>query len=135
MLNNNPDIIIKSITTNKQKVNPGLRKDGNILYNYMIERSLLYHISKFPIVKLVRDNKTIKVKSINSLADYLRVSLAFRRNSTTELIDIPTESHLCRNLIFIDWVSYIIWSHFEYGKHHPFLELSPNVITQRFLFI
>jgi hypothetical protein len=134
LLTRNPDIILKSVTTKKQNVNPNIRKDGNILYNYMIERSLLYHISKFDSIKLVRDNKTVKVKSQNSLADYLKVSLAFRRNSSAELIDIPSESHTCKNLIFIDWFSYIAWSYFETNKNHPFLELSPHVLTQRMFF-
>jgi len=56
--------------------------DGNKLYNYMLKCSLL---DKMKIhlqgdINLIRDNKNVKVKSGNSLGDYLEITLWFDLN-------------------------------------------------------
>lgn len=129
----NPDIVIGSITVNKSKVQQHIREDANKLYNYMIRLAVLPVIKDEPFVNLIRDNKTIKVKSGNSLIDYLQMELWFEMHSRTKVVDIPSDSKKVKNLIFIDWVNNLIWGRYEDGNAEPYSVLK-NVITSKKLF-
>lgn len=129
----NPDIVIGSITVNKSKVMQHIRKDANKLYNYMIRLAVLPVIKDEPVVSLIRDNKTIKVKSGNSLIDYLQTELWFELQSRTKVVDIPSDSKRVKNLIFIDWVNNLIWGRYEDNNTQPY-EILKNVITSKKLF-
>lgn len=129
----NPDIIIGAITVNKSKVLAHIRNDANKLYNYMIRLAVLPAIKREPIVNLIRDNKTVKVKSGNSLMDYLQTTIWFELGSPTKIIDIPSDSKKVKNLIFIDWMNNLIWGNYEDKNDAPYGILR-NVITSRKLF-
>lgn len=129
----NPDIIIGAITVNKSKVLAHIRNDANKLYNYMIRLAVLPAIKREPIVNLIRDNKTVKVKSGNSLIDYLQTTIWFELGSPTKIIDIPSDSKKVKNLIFIDWMNNLIWGNYEDKNDAPY-EILRNVITSRKLF-
>ena len=129
----NPDIIVGSITVNKSKVKAHIRQDANKLYNYMIRLAVLPKVKDEPIVNLIRDNKSIKVKSGNSLIDYLQTEMWFELASPTKLIDIPSDSKCVKNLIFIDWINNLIWGKYEYGKNKPY-DIIKNVIASNKLF-
>lgn len=129
----NPDIIIGAITVNKSKVLAHIRNDANKLYNYMIRLAVLPAIKREPIVNLIRDNKTVKVKSGNSLIDYLQTTIWFELGSPTKIIDIPSDSKKVKNLIFIDWMNNLIWGNYEDKNDAPYGILR-NVITSRKLF-
>lgn len=129
----NPDIVIGSITVNKSKVKNHIRQDANKLYNYMIRLAVLPKVEGEPIVNLIRDNKSIKVKSGNSLIDYLQTEMWFELGSHTKLVDIPSDSKCVKNLVFIDWINNLIWGKYEYGKNKPY-DIIKNVITSNKLF-
>ncbi|MCM1225201.1 MAG: DUF3800 domain-containing protein [Lachnospiraceae bacterium] len=129
----NPDIIVGSITVNKSKVKSHIRQDANKLYNYMIRLAVLPKVKSEPIVNLIRDNKTIKVKSGNSLIDYLQTEMWFDLGSHTKLVDIPSDSKSVKNLIFIDWINNLIWGKYEYRKEKAY-NILKNVITSNKLF-
>lgn len=129
----NPDIHIGAITVNKSRVQQHIRKDGNKLYNYMIRLSVLHCIKNELIVNLIRDNKTVKVKSGNSLIDYLQTTLWFDMNCSTRIIDMPSDSKQVKNLIFIDWMNNLIWGKYEDNNDAPF-NILRNVITSQKLF-
>ena len=133
LISTNSDIHIGAITVNKDKVQQHIRKDGNKLYNYMIRLSVLPCINTEPLVNLIRDNKTIKVKSGNSLIDYLQMFLMFDMNCSTHIVDIPSDSKRVKNLIFIDWINNLIWGNYEDGNTEPF-EILKDVITPKELF-
>lgn len=126
LLDSNLDISLGSITVRKTNVQVHIRQDANKLYNYMLRLSILDKIDNYDTVNLIRDNKTIKVKSGNSLIDYLQTVLWFDHNSRTTIIDIPSDSKSVDNLIFIDWINNIVWSHFEDNNHDPFNILTLN---------
>lgn len=113
LLSQHPDIIIGAITVSKERVMLHIREDANKLYNYMLRLSILDKVSNCTIVNLVRDNKSIKVKSGNSLIDYLQTTLWFDFRTSTRIIDIPSDSKSVQNLIFIDWINNIVWGHYE----------------------
>ena len=129
----NPDIKIGAITVNKSKVQLHIREDSNKLYNYMIKLAILDTIKGEPLVNLIRDNKTIKVKSGNSLIDYLQITLWFELSSKTKIVDIPSDSKRVKNLIFIDWINNLIWGNYEYSNTAPY-QILKNVIESRKLF-
>jgi len=113
-------IKIFAITVNKVKVRPEIRNDTNILYNYMIGLVLPKKIMRFARVALIHDKRTIKVKSGNSLKDYLKVKLWYSLNSNTVLCYHPEESHRNLNLQFVDYIVNIIWSRFEDNATAPY---------------
>lgn len=129
----NPDIVIGSITVNKSKVKQHIREDGNKLYNYMIRLAVLPIVKGHTIVNLIRDNKTIKVKSGNSLIDYLQTTMWFELSSHTKIVDIPSDSKQVKNLIFIDWINNLIWGRYEDSNTDPY-DIIKNVITSKKLF-
>ena len=82
----NPDIKIVSITVNKSKVQQHIREDANKLYNYMIKVAVLDYIKNEPVVNLIRDNRSVKVKSGNSLIEYLQINLWFELKAKSTCI-------------------------------------------------
>ena len=129
----NPDIEIGHITVNKSRVPQHIREDANKLYNFMIRKAVLPHIDNERIVNLIRDNKTVKVKSGNSLIDYLQTELWFEHSSQTKIVDIPSDSKKVKNLIFIDWLNNLIWGKYEDKNNGPY-DIIKNVISSKKLF-
>ena len=129
----NPDIRIGAITVNKSKVKIHIREDANKLYNFMIRLAILDTVRNEPLVNLIRDNKTVKVKSGNSLIDYLQTTLWFEMDSKTRLVDIPSDSKKVQNLIFIDWINNLIWGNFEDKNSEPY-DILKSVIDSKKLF-
>ena len=130
----NPDIKIGAITVNKSKVQQHIRDDSNKLYNYMIKLVALESIKQEPVVNLIRDNKTVKVKSGNSLIDYLQTILWFDMDSKTKLIDIPSDSKKVQNLIFIDWINNIIWGNYEDDNTEPYQAMRSVIESKKLFF-
>src|SRR5262249_43025828 len=83
------DIHLHAIVVKKQNVQAHIRTDSNKLYNYMIRLSLLDRMAKYDNVTMVPDPRSIKVKSGNSLHDYLLTELWFTKNVRTELQTRP----------------------------------------------
>jgi len=123
-----------SITVKKANVQQHIRLDSNKLYNYMIKLGVIDKVDKFDEVYLIRDNRSVKVKSGNSLRDYLQLVLYFERNSPTKLHDCPEESHQNQNLIFIDWMAHMIWSNYEFGQSKHFAILAKHMTIDRLFF-
>lgn len=129
----NPDIVLGAITVNKSKVQQHIRQDANKLYNYMIRLAVLPVIKDQPFVNLIRDNKTIKVKSGNSLIDYLQTVLWFELHSKTKVVDLPSDSKCVKNLIFIDWINNLVWGRYEDNNTQAY-DILKNVIFSKKLF-
>lgn len=99
----------------------------------MIRKAVLPLVESEPIVNLIRDNKTVKVKSGNSLIDYLQTELWFEHSSQTKIVDIPSDSKKVKNLIFIDWLNNLIWGKYEDRNNDPY-DVIKNVISSKKLF-
>lgn len=96
----------------------------------MLKISLLDKINRYECVNLVRDNRSIKLKSGNSLIDYLKTTLMFDYDSQTELVDYPTYSKTNHNLILTDWLNNIIFSHYEDNNSQAFDIISVKLKSQ-----
>jgi hypothetical protein len=120
-----PAFYLGAITVKKEKVGKHITEDCNILYNYMMKLGILHNINTYDLVNIIRDERNIKVKSANTCVNYLQTVLWFDMNSETALKDFPHKSHLSDGLLFVDWISYMIWSNYEDGKDEHFKILAP----------
>lgn len=134
MVNSNPDIILGAITVKKENVAAHIQTDGNKIYNYMLKLALLDKIKTASVVNFIRDNRSVKVKSGNSLVDYLQIELWFEKKTATKIVDIPSESHTVHNLQFVDWLNNLIWSHYEDSNSSAFRILQAKIINQELFF-
>jgi hypothetical protein len=133
MFARHPDLQLGAITVRKENVQPHIRVDENKLYNYMIRLALTDKIDPVPTVSIIRDERSIRVKSGRSLIDYLQTVLWFDRNIPTKLQDYPTKSHTSTNLLFIDWIAHIVWSNYEDGHTKHFLRIHPAYLSNKTL--
>ncbi len=116
-----------SITANKANVQGHIRADPNKLYNYMIGMLLLDHMAKSDEVIFAPDDRSIKVKSGNSLHDYLQTKLWFDKDAKTILKTVPCDSS--RNLCvqFADMISGVAQSHYEDRSSEPLRALAAHL--------
>lgn len=129
----NPQIRYMSMTVRKENVQEHIRADSNKLYNYMISKLLLNEMAKYDEVTFIPDPRTIKVKSGNSLPDYLQTQLWFEKQVTTKLNYQPISSDQSLNLQFADMLSGCIQSHFEDTNSTNF-NLLKDCISYKVLF-
>lgn len=135
MLNDNDDVKLGVITVRKDRVFEHIRRDANILYNYATNLGICDQIKDCNgNVELIRDERSIKVKSGNSLVDYLQTQLWFEKNSKALLIDKPAKSHQNLNVLFIDWICNTVWNYYEYNLDIGFSTLSPYMSIQTLFF-
>ncbi|KKK91873.1 hypothetical protein LCGC14_2708590, partial [marine sediment metagenome] len=86
----------------------------------MIGLALPDRIKHYPEVTLLPDARSIKVKSGNSLVDYLQIKLWFYLKSKTVVQYKPMESSKVLNIQFIDIICNIIWSSYERNLNTPY---------------
>ena len=134
MLEKNTDFSLVSITVDKRNVADHIRRDPNKLYNYMIQMALLKHVAQYDEVNLIRDNRTVKVASGNSLIDYLQTYMWFELKASTVLFDMPLDSKSTRKLIFIDWMNNIIWGRYEDENDKAYNILKPYLRERKLFF-
>ncbi len=85
-------------------------------------------------VEFIIDERIIKVKSGNSLIEYLQTQLWIEKNSKAFLIDKPVKSHQNFNILFIDWISNKIWQKYEFNEDVGFSVLDPFMHCQKLFF-
>ena len=100
----------------------------------MVNFALLDKIKKCSAVDFIPDPRSIKVRSQNSLVDYLQTKLWFEHNSAMIIRYKPMESHLNINLQFADFVSHIIWNRHENNKFDAFNILKPYISIRHLFF-
>lgn len=127
------DIQVDVITVKKANVDTHIRSDSNKLYNYMVGLVVQDHVKDQESFALVLDERSIKVKSQNSLNDYLQIKLWFDVGSSTRVNCCPTTSTYNYTLQFVDWIAHCIWEYYEDGNDAYFKALG-NVVRKRQLF-
>lgn len=109
------DIHLRSITVRKVNVGAHIRNDPNKLYNYMIRLCLIECMVVEDRVTLVPDPRSIKVKSGNSLHDYLQTELWFTKKAKTILLTNPQDSQFCMGIQFADMLAGLVQQRWETG--------------------
>lgn len=129
-----PDIKVDCIVAKKENVQSHIQGDPNKLYNYMCRLVIPEHVQTEAQVQFIPDKRSIKVKSGNSLSDYLQTVLWFDYAANTKLINCPQESHYNYNLPFMDWIAHCVWSHFEDGEEAVYSGLAPSIRVRKLYF-
>jgi hypothetical protein len=134
LLQKHPDIKLLSITVKKENVREHIRNDSNKLYNYMIGLSLLNEMKNHGNVLFIPDPRSIKVKSGNSMHDYLQTKLWFDKNARTILQTTPMESKSCKAIQVADMSSGVVQNHFEDQKSEAWEILLPHIESKTLFF-
>lgn len=121
------DITIHAIVVKKQNVQPHIRNDGNKLYNYMIKLCLIKKLASHDLVTLMPDQRSIKVKSGNSLSDYLQTELWFTEKAITTLNCQPQDSSQSLGVQFADFVSGIVQARYERNEPHAYQAIASKI--------
>jgi hypothetical protein len=121
------DIHLHAIVVRKQNVQEHIRNDSNKLYNYMIFLSLIDRMAQYESVTMVPDPRSIKVKSGNSLHDYLQTQLWFTKNVRTALQTTPIDSSQCLGIQFADMFAGAVQGRFESNRMDSFVVLQPRI--------
>lgn len=128
------DIFLHGIIVQKQNVMEHIRKDSNKLYNYMIRLSLLDRMATHDVVTMVPDPRSIKVRSGNSLHDYLQTELWFTKKATTNLITSPADSKESLGVRFADKLAGLVQARYEDNESSHFQILAPHIHLSRLFF-
>lgn len=119
------DFNFSYIVADKKYLEPKIIVDQNICYNYLANH-LLKRIIKGASedIQVILDNHSIKVKSLYSLADYIRIqaytSWEYKGNISFEYKD--SKSHYA--LQAVDIISNVVYGRYEHKKTHLFDMLS-----------
>ncbi|WP_225773268.1 DUF3800 domain-containing protein [Pseudomonas sp. Marseille-Q5115] len=122
----NGGIKYAALTVKKENVQEHIRRDPNKLYNYMIRMLLLDEMAKADEVMFFPDDRSIKVKSGNSLHDYLQTELWFTKNVATVLKTYPCDSSKNLRVQFADMISGIAQSHYQDRMSEPYRLLAAH---------
>ena len=133
-IQNKSGIRYMSITVRKENVQVHIRSDPNKLYNYMISLSLLNEMSKHENIIFMPDPRSIKIKSGNSLHDYLQTKLWFEKQAVTSINTNPITSSSSHNIQFADMLSGLVQSYFEDGNSRPWLLLRSHISYKTLFF-
>ena len=122
-----------AITIKKENVREHIRVEEHIIYNYALVKKIAPVLRGIPSVTIVPDKRTIKVRSGNSCADYLKTKLWLDMNSATKVEYAPEESQNNHYLWFIDWVANFIWRKYEDGRGAAYDRLA-GILDEEHLF-
>ena len=135
MLIQYPDIKLDVITVKKENIQSHIRQDANKLYNYMVGLVIPEYVRKEESFHLLPDARSIKVRSQNSLADYLQIKLWFEAKCRTVVNCFPTISSGNYNLQFADWIAHCIWINYEDGEDSFYNILRPVMRVRELFFL
>jgi hypothetical protein len=133
-LRNYPDIKIDVITVKKQNVSRHIQADPNTLYNYMAGLVIPDYVGSESTIDLIPDERTIKVESTNSFAEYLKVKLWCEHGYSIGINYSPTLSHHSYHIQFADWLCHCIWIKFEKDTSAPYKILRSHINVRHLFF-
>ena len=129
LLKSKDDFTCSYIVADKKHLTPEILNDKNICYNYLA--NFLFK----PLVKgatgdiqVILDNHTVKVASINSLQDYIKIEAYTKWGFKGKMTFEHKNSKDYKNLQAVDVLSNIIWQRYSYDKEHLY-----NLIEKHFL--
>jgi hypothetical protein len=100
----------------------------------MIRLALLSRMAKHDVVTMVPDPRSIKVKSGNSLHDYLQTELWFTAKSNTNLLTKPADSAMSKGVQFANALAGIVQARFEDNATRDFQVIYPRLNLNRLYF-
>jgi len=119
-------IQIHAITVKKTNVDLHIRENENVIYNYMVKKCIFRELAKYPLVKMLPDKRSIKVRYASSLEIYLQTAL-FEKGYRTAIAYIPQESDKNLQVQFADYITNIIWRRHEAKDSAAYQILHPHI--------
>ncbi|WP_039237495.1 DUF3800 domain-containing protein [Clostridium sp. K25] len=125
------DIELAYIVADKIWVADRLKEDKNCLYNYLLSVLLdnFEHIFKNNTVDLILDNKSIKVKSINSFEDYIKIhinyKLGFNCNIHVQYMDSSDKK--AYNIQAVDYIANALYAKYEHNYNNYYNIIKDNI--------
>lgn len=118
-LSNKKDYSVAYIAADKEHINPTLYAQKNLTFNFLFGLLLKSFISEYgEDLDICIDNRTVKVNSTNSLADYIKIEAyakwGFRHKLYMHLEDSKSDNHLQAT----DIVANSVYAKYNYGKNH-----------------
>lgn len=120
------DYTISYIVADKHNIdNKKLFDDKNLCYNYLFSFLIKKTIrSANSDISILLDNHSTKVKSINSLCDYIKIKSFTQWNYQGNLQINYVDSKNSKVIQAIDVVANAIYAKYEYGKNHFYNKLT-----------
>jgi hypothetical protein len=134
LCDSNPDIFLHAIVVKKQNVLAHIQADSNKLYNYMVRLALLKRMARHDVVTMIPDPRSIKIKSGNSLHDYLQTELWFTEKASTNLLTCPQDSATCKGIQLADFLAGMVQGYFEDNASRAFATIQPRLTLNRLFF-
>ncbi|MCP5301931.1 MAG: DUF3800 domain-containing protein [Pseudomonadales bacterium] len=129
-----PEIKYSAITCYKPNVMAHIRDDANKLYNYMLGLSELHNWKDYETIHLIPDPRSIKVKSGNSMGDYLQTKVWFDKKSKAKLVVAPQDSSKCYSIQVADMLAGLVQAHFEDGNSKAWKNTSGKIRHKKLYF-
>lgn len=131
------DIQIAYIVADKIWTEDRLKEDKNLLYDYLLSIMLdnFKKIFRNNKVYLILDNKSIKVKSLNSFENCIRIHVNYRLrlNSDISVQYMDSSSKKAYNIQAVDYIANAIFAKYEY-KYDSYFNLIKRKICCTELF-
>lgn len=115
------DYTISYVVLDKSNLdNKKLFEDKNLLYNYLFSYLIKKTIRSNPLedICILLDNHTIKVKSINSLSDYIKIKAFTQWGYKNNLQISYVDSKNSKTIQVSDIIANAVYAHYMYGKSH-----------------
>lgn len=129
---------VHAITVKKENVEPKLRKDTNILYNYMVGLSLVERILQEPVgakVVINVDRRIISITSGFNFNEYLRYKIWYERERRDIDLDIHhLDSHKAYAIQGIDVICNSIFRKYSSNNYGLFNIIRGKVKSDKKLF-
>ena len=122
------------IVVNKSKVKTELRRDTNILYNYVTGLMLAPMLRLLRQARVEMDRRTIKVASGNSLSEYLRIKLWCEMNAPVNVTLSFPDSRESLGIQVADFVANAVFRKYERGDSCGYDALEPILGAHKKLF-
>lgn len=116
------DVSVSYIVAQKKYIQDNLKDDKNCLYNFLLKILLQNYNKQFrnSKVSLILDNKTIKVKSINSFKDYINIYWNYEKklNIYIKVEYKDSKAKDAYNIQAADYIANAIFTRYEYNNSY-----------------
>jgi hypothetical protein len=126
------EIEIRYIVADLEHVNEPLKKEENLLYNYMLHFLIVPVAQKNGVKNLTLnlDKRTIKVKSTNSFEDYIKTKINFEMGLDIKIEVNYIESQNSYSIQAADFVANAVNSFYEYGHDYNYRILDSKFVQK-----
>ncbi|BFH66270.1 hypothetical protein J27TS7_11160 [Paenibacillus dendritiformis] len=129
------EVEIRYIVADLENVKSRLKEDSNLLYNYMLH-FLITPYARIPNVNhlnIVLDNRTIRVQSVNSFADYIKIKMQYEFQCRYSINVKYMESQNSYGIQAADFIANAVQTKYQYDYGY-YYSLFENKVVQRELF-